>query len=802
MSILTINSIISQCYLNGFIKNADNQYLQGVSVRIKDSEFSAVTDSAGTYRFANLPSGDYVLLLNYIGMEESEIKINCKNINSLETTMRERNYYTSELSVIASRANYNDPFSYSNINKKDIEKNNLGVDMPYLLDQTASVVVNSDAGTGIGYTGIRIRGSDQTRINVTINGVPINDSESQGIWWVNMPDFASSTDNIQIQRGVGTSTNGAGAFGASINMKTNKVETEPFAIISNSYGSFNSRKHSLQLGSGLINNHFSFEGRLSQINSDGFIDRASSKLQSYYLSGSYSSDKTLIMANVFSGYERTYQSWGGVPQQYIDTNRTYNPYTYKNEVDNYNQTHYQLHWNQEINSNFSFNSALHYTKGAGYFEQFRTDDDLGNYNISSPDSNVTSSDLIRRRWLDNDFYGIVYGLHYNNNQLKISLGGAWNNYDGDHFGEVIWARFAGDSEIGHEYYRNNATKLDGSTYLKANWQLNQKFNLYADLQHRYLRYNFLGFNNNLENVTQTATLNFFNPKFGIVFFPSTQQKLFASFAIGQREPNRDDFTQSTPTTRPQSETLYDTELGYSLNLKNFVLEANYYFMYYRNQLVLNGQINDVGAYIRTNVPNSYRTGLEIQTNYQPVKNLNWAFNTTISQNKIINFTEYVDNWDDWSQEKIEHKNTDIAFSPSLIIGSELNYNVLNKTYNSGKIKKQLLSLAWISKYVGKQYIDNTQNDSRSLPHYWVNDLRIRYQLFSTILKELNLNFTLRNFTHALYSNNAWVYRFNSASYDPRNDDPYTSLDNGSYYNMIGLFPQAGINFMVGLDLKF
>jgi iron complex outermembrane receptor protein len=396
----------------------------------------------------------------------------------------------------------------------------------------------------------------------------------------------------------------------------------------------------------------------------------------------------------------------------------------------------------------------------------------------------------------------VYGLHYNSSKLDLTVGGAWNHYDGDHFGEVIWARFAGNSEIGKEYYRNNSKKIDGTTYIKANYRLLKNLSLYADLQHRFINYEFLGFNNALENVTQSVQLNFFNPKIGAVYFPDNRQKIYLSTAIGNREPNRNDYTENTPATRPNAERMYDTELGYSLNLSKFAFEATAYFMYYQNQLVLTGQINDVGAYMRSNVPQSYRSGLELQAAWLPLKGLKWSMNATLSQNKILAYTEYVDNWDTWGQEAIEYKNTDIAFSPALIAGSELAYDIINRQFGADNAKKQVLNVAIISKYVGKQYVDNTQHESRSLPGFLVNDLRIRYVLQNIGLSEIGLNFMLRNFSNSLYSNNAWVYRFRSPSYDPRPDDPYSGQENGDFYHMIGLYPQAGINFMIGLDLKF
>lgn len=795
----------AQSGISGSLENERGEKLCGALLRINGTLLGGLSDADGKFKISPIVSGNNELEISFIGYAPRKFKVMVEkgNISDLGSILLFENVLmTDEFTVTGTRAGFDDPFAFNNLNREAIEKNNLGQDLPYLLDQTPSVVVTSDAGAGIGYTGIRIRGSDPTRINVTINGIPINDSESQGVWWINMPDFASSVDNIQIQRGLGTSANGGAAFGASINLQTNSVEAKPFVQLSNSFGSFNSRKHSLMIGSGLINNHWSFEGRLSQISSDGYIDRANSMLRSFYISGAYVSEKTLIRTNVFSGQERTYQAWGGVPLQFIDTNRTYNPYTYENEVDNYNQTHYQLHWNQQLANGFTWNSSIHYTRGFGYFEQYRNNDGLDRYGIDSGDSLVSSSDLIRRRWLDNHFYGAVYGLHYNKQKFSATLGGAWNQYDGDHFGEVIWARYAGNSELGHEYYRNKGVKTDGNTYLKANYRLSNKFSLYADVQHRFVSYNFLGFNNDLENVTQSVAHNFFNPKIGAVYFPNERQKLFFSTAVGNREPNRNDFTENSPATRPTPERMYDSELGYSLNYSNFAFEANAYFMYYENQLVLTGQINDVGAYMRSNVPQSYRSGIELQAVWIPIKGLKWAANTTLSRNKIIAYSEYVDNWDTWGQEAINYQNTDIAFSPALIAGSELAYDIINKSFGEGNNKKQILNAAWISKYVGNQYIDNSQDESRSLPGFWVNDLRIRYQLQNTGIREIGLNFMLRNFTNALYANNAWVYRFVSSGYDPRPDDPYTGLESGNFYNMIGLYPQAGINFMIGLDLKF
>jgi iron complex outermembrane receptor protein len=798
-------NLFAQTTIMGTLKNEDGETLIGANVQILDSYLGTITDAKGQFSLEVKSGKQYVLRISFISYQSLEIAIDANKelLDVGELRLERQSLMMDEFTVEGTRVGLEDPMAYTNMDKEAIEKNNLGQDLPYLLDQTPSVVVTSDAGAGIGYTGIRIRGSDPTRINVTINGVPLNDSESQGVFWVNMPDFATSVDNIQIQRGLGASSNGGSAFGATINLQTNTLQTKPYAILSNSIGSFNSRRHNLQIGSGLIKDHWTFEGRLSQITSDGYIDRASSKLRSYYLSGAYINEKTLIRANLFSGHEITYQAWGGLPVTYIDTNRTWNPYTYENEVDNYRQTHAQLHWNQEITKNFTSNFSLHYTKGAGFFEQYREGEDLADYGINPLDSNLTTTDLIRRRWLDNDFYGFVFGLHYQQNRYKMTLGGGLNRYYGDHFGEVIWARNAGDSEIRQQYYQNDAVKWDGNVYYKLNYQLTNTLGLYADIQYRYVSYDFLGFNNELENVEQSAELHFFNPKLGATFIPSSKHRFYGSVAMGNREPNRNDFTESTPNSRPSPETLYDLELGYEYKRSNIYAAANAYFMYYQNQLVLNGQINDVGAFTRTNVAQSYRGGLELMFGWEPIKGLHWNANATFSQNKILEFTEYVDNWDTWGQEAITHNNTDIAFSPNIIAFSELDYDIINKGFGAdGKGNNIILNVAWISKFVGKQYIDNTMNDTRALDPYWVNDLRISYQLKNWGLQEIGLNFMLRNFLNEQFVSNAWVYRFNSPSYDPRPDDPYTNLDQGTYYNMIGLYPQAGINFMLGLDLKF
>ena len=699
-----------------------------------------------------------------------------------------------EVNVNALRASEKTPMTFTDITEKAIEKQNLGQDLPYLLSTTPSVVTTSDAGAGIGYTGFRVRGSDATRINVTINGIPLNDSESQGVWWVNMPDFASSIENIQIQRGVGSSTNGASAFGATINLKTDGLNSKAYAVTNNTIGSFNTLKNNVEFGTGLINGKFVVDGRLSKISSDGYIDRATSDLKSFYLSGGYYGTDEVLKAIVFSGKERTYQAWNGVPFSYLedDSLRTFNPYIYENEVDNYGQTHYQLHYSKQLNTNTNYNVALHYTKGAGYYEQYKNEeafDDYGLMDIMFGDTIISETDLVRRRWLDNDFYGSVFSYNTTYNKIDVTLGGAWNTYKGKHYGEIIWAQYSSDGALGHVYYDNDATKVDRNVYVKFNYPYSKNINLYADLQKRFLDYNFIGFDEEGNNVEQTAEFDFFNPKFGFYYQIAENKSAYASFAVANKEPNRNDFVESSPNSRPLHETLYNTELGYKLSSNNFKLGINAYYMIYENQLVLTGQINDVGAYTRTNIDYSERKGIEIEANYQFNDKLNWAGNATFSENKITNFTEYVDNWDTWGQERILHENTDISFSPDLIWASTFSYKLFDN-----------LSAQFISKYVGDQYIDNTSSVDRMLNAYLVHNGRLSWNLNSRLFSSAKLTFQVNNLLDEKYANNAWVYRFISEGWNPTGSDPYVNTNSEGGYDMAGYFPQAGRNFLVAISL--
>ena len=700
----------------------------------------------------------------------------------------------NEVNVNALRAGEKTPVAFTNISKAEIEKGNLGQDLPYIISLTPSVVTTSDAGAGVGYTGFRVRGSDPTRINVTVNGIPLNDSESQGVWWVNMPDFSSSIENIQIQRGVGTSTNGASAFGASVNLKTDGLKKNPYFTTSNSMGSFGTLKNNIEFGTGLINNKFAFDGRVSKISSDGYIDRATSNLKSLYLQGTYFGTSSVIKALVFTGNERTYQAWNGVPLNYLDSNRTFNSYTYKNEVDNYGQTHYQLHYSKQLSTETTVNIAAHFTHGEGYYEQEKIGEDFADYgleNIILSDDTISSTNLIRRKWLNNDFGGFTYSLNHKMGNLDLVLGGASNNYSGQHYGNIIWAEYASNGAINHQYYWNKAEKLDHNFYAKANYKYSDATNLYLDLQRRRVDYIFEGYDRNGVPSQQEVSHAFFNPKIGLFHDLTQSQSIYVSFAVANKEPNRNDYVENKADEYPSHETLYDTEVGYKQSGEKFSLGVNLYHMKYENQLVLTGQINDVGAYRRANIDESYRKGIELEATYKLSDKMNWAGNMTLSENKIISHTEYVDNWDTWGQEKIDYENTDLAFSPTAIWASIFNY----------KVDKNI-SLDFISKYVGEQFIDNTSSDDRKLDDYLVNNLRLAYEWDSKIFKTAKLTLQVNNLLDNEYVSNAWVYRFVSDGYDPREYDHYVNADSERGYNMAAYFPEATRNYLLGLTLGF
>ena len=670
-----------------------------------------------------------------------------------------------EVLVSAVRATLKAPVSFSNLSSKDFQSRNLGQDIPILMNFMPSVVTTSDAGNGVGYTGIRVRGSDATRVNVTINGIPYNDSESNGTFFVNLPDFASSVESLQLQRGVGTSTNGAGAFGASLNMYTDSYSKNSSAEISNSVGSFNTIKNTVKFSTGLLNDHFEIAGRLSQINSDGYIDRASSNLNSHFLQGTYVGKTTLIKALVFGGKEKTYLSWYGIDGETLNGDRTFNfagMYTdafgnirfYDNQTDNYQQDHFQLHWNEKFSSNWNTNLAVHYTKGKGYYEEYQNSQSFADYGLTPIFVNgntIDVTDLIRQKWLDNDFYGTTFSANYKDEKVDFILGGAYNQYKGKHFGEVIWARYASTSELGDKYYDNYGNKNDGNLFAKISYQLTPKWSLYGDLQFRQVQYQA----NGVAAGEVHDTFNFFNPKAGITYNANSKNTVYFSFARANREPNRTDYEGGT--VKPEK--LDDYELGWRYTARKVKWNTNIYYMAYKDQLILTGNLDAVGNPIRSNSEKSYRLGLEIDATITLSKQLSIRPNVTLSENKNV----------DLNVEGVNYGNKNIAYAPNVVAGNIFIYQPNNK-----------LQLSLMSKFVGDQYLNNIELNEAKLPNYFVNDLNVSYQIYpKSIFKSIVFTGLCNNILSKKYSSNGYMY------------DIYP------YY-----YPQAGRNFLVGMTLKF
>lgn len=663
--------------------------------------------------------------------------------------------------VSAVRVTSKTPVTFSNMDKKEIKYRNLGQDIPVLMNYLPSVVTTSDAGGGIGYTGIRVRGSDATRVNVTINGIPYNDAESQGTFWVNMPDFASSVESLQLQRGVGTSTNGSGAFGASLNMLTDNYAYKANGEISNSFGSFNSHKHTVKFSTGLLNDHFEVAGRLSVLKSDGYVDRASSDLKSYFLQGTYVGKTTLIKALVFGGTEKTYQSWNGIDEATLNSDRTFNSagmYTdeagnirfYDNETDNYQQDHYQLHWSESLSDKWSTNLALHYTKGKGYYENYKEDASMTDYNLN-PVGAIETTDLVRQKWLDNDFYGTTFSVKYKDEKLDVIFGGGWNKYEGDHFGKVIWARYASQSELGDHYYDDFSTKTDGNVFAKANYQLTDKLSFYGDLQYRNVKYKA----DSYETGVVDDNFNFFNPKAGLNFEINQKNNLYFSYARANREPNRTDYEGGN--VKPEK--LNDFELGWRFNSEKFQLNSNFYYMGYKDQLILTGRLDDVGAPIRSNTDKSYRLGFEFDAAISLSEKIILRPNFTLSSNKNV----------DLAVEGQNYGTTKIAYSPEVIAGNIIVYSPIES-----------LHISLLQKYVGEQYMNNIELPEAKLADYFVNDLNVSFEIKpKSVFKSIMITGLVNNILDKKYVSNGAMW------------DIYP------YY-----YPQAGINFLAGLTLKF
>lgn len=718
-----------------------------------------------------------------------------------------------EVLLIATRVQDKSPFAHTNVKKEALESQNLAQDLPILIDQMPSVVTTSDAGAGVGYTGIRVRGSDATRVNVTLNGIPYNDSESQSTYWVDLPDFVSSVEDIQLQRGVGTSTNGAAAFGASLSLKTLEPSQKPYAKTTQAYGSFNTRKHNISIGSG-IHKGFYTEGRISKINSDGYIDRAYSDLFSFYTEAGFKNENTAIKAIVFGGKEKTYQSWYGTPEAVINNDadeieafitrnwssdteaenlrnagRTYNHYQYENQIDNYDQNHYQLHFTHQFNSLLSSNLSFNYTHGKGYYEQYKDGEDLGDY-FPSHENADDEGDVIRRRWLDNDFYVTVYSLNYKKDKIALSFGGGYNWYDGAHFGKIVWNSFPVDISTGSEYYNNVGNKTDFNAYIKGTYTINSSFTTFADAQVRIVNYKANGLSSDLFDIDVNEKFSFFNPKLGVNFKINNYHSLYASFAVANREPNRDDLVKNPVT--PKAEQLLDWEVGYRLKKQKYYATINSYFMDYKDQLVLTGAVDDVGDPIRQNVANSFRAGVELQVGYKISNKLKIDANATFSENRIKAYnhlvydTQYAFDSDGnyyeiYNIQTTNYQNTNISFSPSLIMGNTLTFSPIKD-----------LSLGLISKYVGKQYLDNTSNEDKIIKSYFVNNLNVSYKMKPTWVKEITVNLLVNNLFNEMYESNGYTYSYYYRAQNSGDD----AITEKFYY------PQAGTNFILGLNLNF
>lgn len=765
---------------------------------------STLTNDKGVFEFKKVKPGNYTLHITSIGFQYADQPIAAGN--TIDIKLNRLNLFLQPVEIKATRADDKAPFTKNNLSKKEIEKLNLGQDLPFILNQTPSVIVNSDAGNGVGYTGIRIRGSDATRINVTLNGIPYNDAESQGTYFVDLPDFTSSVNSIQVQRGVGTSSNGAAAFGATINLSTNETNTTPYAEINNTYGSFNTWKHTVKAGSGLIADHFTIDARLSKVSSDGYIDRASSSLKSFYLSGAYINKNTSVRVNVFSGNEKTYQAWNGIPEAKLRGNdsallahyynnlgpgylyvtpqdslnlftsnpRKYNYFTYANQTDNYQQNHYQLFINHDFNGKLAVNTAFFLTRGKGYYEEYKPQSLYSSYGLNDVAigaDTIRSTDLVQQQWLDNYFYGQVFSLQYKEANNQLIVGGGWNRYDGKHYGNVIWSAMGG-IPINYQWYNNDAYKTDVNAYAKYQVRLLDNLQAFVDLQYRRVLYNIGGFNKN-PALKLHNTWDFFNPKAGFVYTKNNCQ-VYASYSQGNKEPNRDDF-EAGINQQPKREKLHDFELGIEEKTSEYNWGATLYYMQYKDQLVLSGKINDVGAYTRTNVPNSYRLGIELQGAIRFTPWLNAAGNITLSKNQIKNFTEYYDNYDSSAQKAIPHGNTDIAFSPAIIASGILNILPCNN-----------VEISLPAKYAGRQFLDNTGNKNRSLDPYYVQDARISYTLRKMLFKESTFIVQVNNVFNKKYEPNGYTYSYQYGG---------KVITENFYY------PMAGTNFMLGLNVK-
>tara|TARA_B110000902_G_scaffold259526_1_gene331007 strand:- start:9742 stop:12090 length:2349 start_codon:yes stop_codon:yes gene_type:complete len=760
--------------LNGKVVNENNESLPGATVLVKENNKGTSTDFDGKFR-VNLPKGTSTIQVSFVGYKTVSKEISLTKNDAIEFVLFPNATVLEEVLVAAVRVQSDAPIAHSNLTKKEIAKRNLGQDIPVLLNYLPSVISSSDAGAGVGYTYIRVRGSDASRVNVTINGIPYNDAESQGTFWVNLGDFASSTQSLQLQRGVGTSTNGSGAFGASLNILTDAISEQAGGEIANSFGSYGTRKHTVKFTTGKVNKHFEFAGRLSNIYSDGYVDRASTDLKSYFFQGSYTDDNTLIKAITFGGTEKTYQAWYGLDATQLEQDRKQNPYTYDNETDNYKQDHYQLHWDEKLNENWSTNIGLNYTRGKGYFEQFKADSGISKYNEIIEQTGVDSwgtpvTDAIVRRWLDNHFYVFNGNTTYKKENLEIVSGFSYSNYKGDHFGEVIWAKqFAPTANIRDQYYFSDASKKDFSVFSKATFKISEKLKTFVDLQGRFVNYKTNGLTADRNPLNIEEKFSFFNPKLGFTYSINKKNSLYISYAKANKEPNRDDYKNGKEV---KLESLDDYEFGWRLKNNTVQLNTNLYYMAYNNQLIQTGGLNDVGEYLRENVKDSYRFGLEIDANIKISSQFSVNQNLTLSSNKIKDFIL------DREGTVTNIGTTNIAFSPDIIAGNAIVYKPTD-----------YFQLSFLSKFVGDQYLSNTNTKASKLEDYFISDLNFVYEIKTVaIFKSITISGVVNNIFNKRYVDRGYTY--------------LNTWTGPTSFEVQGFYPQATRNFLIGATLKF
>jgi iron complex outermembrane receptor protein len=760
--------------LTGKVVNENNESLPGATILVKESKKGTSSDFDGKFR-VNLPKGTSTIQVSFVGYKTVSKEISLTKNVAIELALIPNETVLEEVLVAAVRVQSDAPITHSNLTKKEIDKRNLGQDIPVLLNYLPSVISSSDAGAGVGYTYIRVRGSDASRVNVTINGIPYNDAESQGTFWVNLGDFASSTQSLQLQRGVGTSTNGSGAFGASLNILTDAISEQAGGEIANSFGSYGTRKHTVKFTTGKVNEHFELAGRLSNIYSDGYVDRAFTDLKSYFLQGSYTDDNTLIKAITFGGTEKTYQAWYGLDASQLTQDRRQNPYTYDNETDNYWQDHYQLHWDEKLNENWSTNIGLNYTRGRGYFEQFKADSGISKYNEIVQQTGVDDwgtpvTDVIVRRWLDNHFYVFNGNTTYKKEHLEIVSGFSYSNYKGDHFGEVIWAKqFAPTANIRDRYYFSDASKKDFSVFSKATFKISEKLKTFIDLQGRFVNYKTAGLTADRNPLNIDDKFSFFNPKVGLTYTINKNNSLYISYAKANKEPNRDDYKNGEEV---KLESLDDYEFGWRLKNNIVQLNTNLYYMPYKNQLIQTGGLNDVGEYLRENVKDSYRFGLEIDANVIISNQFSINQNLTLSSNKIKDFML------DRDGSVTNVGTTNIAFSPDIIAGNSIVYKPTDN-----------FQISLLSKFVGDQYLSNTNTKASKINNYFINDLNFVYEIKTVaIFKSITINGIVNNIFNKKYVDRGYTY--------------LNTWTGPTSFEVQGYYPQATRNFLVGATLKF